>query len=454
MNKEIKKLSDASRKIADANASEKTSSAPSIEDAVIRTYAKDLAQASGKPETKTQNQIPEKTKAHPGIPLDLVIMKREQKEAPEKQIKSSQIPTTPENKINTDANKDILEQMPIKETLVLPENNSKDIKLPEKTINEPPLPKPPTKPEPIITPIEKTPKKKPSSTEGIPSPIHTYKSDFVDKMHKTGASHVEILAEEQDAGKTAPSQKTLSHMHTLLFSIGGVLLFAASVLGVMYAYQYRMQISRAPKSIQAQSLIASDFQQKLSGSGNTLIQKLREAEDNMPDGTIKIAYLVSTSTNSAGKEVSIPQTGGDFITALNIPIPSLLRHTIAHDSTIGIVHSGSKTSPFFILHVGSYDSAFAGMLRWEKTIAHDLAIIYPAYPKLKSTVNSTSTPQKNTSPIFKDEIISNHDTRVLRDVDGRSILLYGFWNKNILIIARTPVNFAEILSRLGNSSTQ
>ncbi len=231
MDKETEIHSDFSRRTADTNVSEKASAITSVKDAVIRTYAKDLARVSKKTKSATQKSTPAKLKERFGIPLGLVIHKKSKKNGFEKRDNIPQTFNFSENKISADEK--ISEQTQTNETL-FPKDNPRDGELLEKVIEKPPLPKPPVKP--IVAPIKKTLPEELSSTEGVPSPIHTYKSDFVDKMHKTGASHVEILAEEQDAGKTVSSQKTLSHMHTLLFSIGGVLLFAASVLGVMYTY--------------------------------------------------------------------------------------------------------------------------------------------------------------------------------------------------------------------------
>jgi len=43
---------------------------------------------------------------------------------------------------------------------------------------------------------------------------------------------------------------------------------------------------------------------------------------------------------------------------------------------------------------------------------------------------------------------------VLRDADKQSIVLYGYWDPSILLIARNESAYAELLKRLTTSRTQ
>ena len=84
----------------------------------------------------------------------------------------------------------------------------------------------------------------------------------------------------------------------------------------------------------------------------------------------------------------------------------------------------------------------------------------PAITVFADEINSdgsTSSPQATVPPartfsiFFFDEVVANHDVRIYRDAEGRSILLYGYWNQTTLVIARDPSAFAEILGRLATS---
>lgn len=79
----------------------------------------------------------------------------------------------------------------------------------------------------------------------------------------------------------------------------------------------------------------------------------------------------------------------------------------------------------------------------------DLKTLFPPYPTVASSTAATTTPSLKAG--FHDEVVSNHDVRVYRDEEGRSIVLYGYWNQTTLIIARDAAAFAELLGRLATS---
>ena len=313
-----------------------------------------------------------------------------------------------------------------------------------------------------------------------PSPIHTYKTDFVDHIQNTQASTASMLAAEQDAGQMPEREDVPLHPHTLIFAIVGALLFIIGIGGILYAFYYHASLSAPVATKQtAPSLITTGSTEQLSGTGSTLMRALANAATKpLADGAMKLTYITIATTTPRGATTTTAEPGGYLIAAMNLPMPNILLNNIAVDSTVGIIHAGSETRPFFLLHIASYDNTFAGMLRWESTIATDFATIYPPYPPATviytniTTTTATSTettastsaatstvttgtvvqnaPATNT---FVDEIISNHDVRVLRDTAGRSILLYGFRNKHTLIIARNGAAFTAILNRLSNTNT-
>ena len=85
-------------------------------------------------------------------------------------------------------------------------------------------------------------------------------------------------------------------------------------------------------------------------------------------------------------------------------------------------------------------------------VSQSMATTSVATSTKKLTNKATSTPiVSSTKLAFVDEVIANHDVRIYRDVTGKSILLYGYWNQVTLIIARDPAAFAEILQRLATS---
>ncbi len=306
------------------------------------------------------------------------------------------------------------------------------------------------------------------------SPLHTYKSDFSEHINDTHASGIEILAAQQDAAHSEPATPAPVHNpYAIWFAIGGVIFLITSMVGLLYAYRYNTHLSAPVVTRQtAPTLVFVDSQKELSGTGITLQKALaQEATQSLAQGSMRLTYISVATTTILGATTTVPGAGGYLIAALGIPIPDILMRNISLGSTVGVIHAGTQEAPFFVMHVASYDATFAGMLRWEKTMKRDLAVLYPPYPSIAQTNTATSTafasstlgvasstviatPVFTKAPVFVDKIIKNHDVRVLDDSAGRSLLLYGFWNKHTVIIARNAAAFIEIINRLNNSNTQ
>jgi hypothetical protein len=154
--------------------------------------------------------------------------------------------------------------------------------------------------------------------------------------------------------------------------------------------------------------------------------------------------------------------------ALQFPAPDvLLRNLNSKGSMAGIINNNGTQSVFFVLSVSSYGETFSGMLSWEKTMQSDLEGLFPSRSVPPASVvtidtststTTTATTATTTTPNvlfgFRDEVIHNHDARVYRDSLKRPILVYGYWDQKTLVIARDPVTFTEVLSRLSSSNTQ
>ncbi|OGG68673.1 hypothetical protein A3H77_01075 [Candidatus Kaiserbacteria bacterium RIFCSPLOWO2_02_FULL_56_11] len=284
-----------------------------------------------------------------------------------------------------------------------------------------PPPLPPPKSAPYAPPPPPTPASR------VEAPLHTYTSDFSERLKEEKASTATVLAAEGDIGLRRPRRSFALNVPLIA---GGILLI---ILGAGGAYATYRSVS-LPQPVTMVPVIAAPIfvneREEVSGGGTTLAGALVISLQNPPGaGSIRLLYtLVATST------------GNDVFHALQFPAPgSLLRNISAEGSMAGIVALEGGASPFFILKVSSYGDTFAGMLAWEPRMSADLAILFP--------------PQGTTTPAFVDEVIANHDARALRSPGGRSVVVYGYWDPTLLIIARDENAYTEILRRLSTSRT-
>lgn len=316
----------------------------------------------------------------------------------------------------------------------------------------PPIPKPlpAPKPEPP-PPLPPPPQKIVEAREG-PSPIETYAGDFSQKVKDTHASTATVLAAEQDA-LTGTPQKTVekSSRGNTLYVIAGATLLLLGIAGAYIAYT-RYVASREPVAL-APALSAPIFfdeKERIAGTGPREILQAIEQSLLRPLAPHTVRFLYTDSATTTGESV---------FSALQLPAPGvLLRNVDSARSMAGIVGTGSESpssentqSPFFILSVASYGDTFAGMLSWEPTLPRDMRAIFPSFAEGSGGQAASST--LPVTPSFRDEVAGNHDVRIYRDLEGRSVLVYGYWNRTTLVIARDPSAFIEILGRLATART-
>jgi hypothetical protein len=290
-----------------------------------------------------------------------------------------------------------------------------------------------------------------------PAPLHTYAGDFSDRMTETHASQATILAAEQDAGPepgSAPPPRTGS----VLYTIAGLLFFALGAGGLYYGYTHYLQSSAPVQAVSGVSTpIFVNEEEQVSGTSTALAQTVEQsAMRPLTPGTVRLLYSANATS-----------TGESVFSALQLGAPDvLLRNINAAGSMAGIVNAGGSQYPFFILSVASYGDTFAGMLQWESTMPHSLALFYPAFtpPTAASTASTTATSTALTSPTratttplttqapgFTDQVIANHDARVYRDAYGQVDIVYGYWNATTLIIAHDAAAFTELVNRFATS---
>lgn len=294
-------------------------------------------------------------------------------------------------------------------------------------------------------------------------PLKTYADDFSQRMKEKHAVLATVLAAEQDAASGAPHgalEKT--PRGNILYVVAGVVLLIAGITGAYIAYtRYLINLSPLILAPTVSAPIFVDEREEISGTQPAAILQAIEQSvtRTLAPGTVRLLYIASLS--------AAPDS---VFSSLHLSAPDiLLRNINADGSMVGIVSAGgtaasggnvhSVQSPFFILSVVSYSDTFGGMLSWEPLMPRNLGQLFPSYPPPPvSTATATTTrpttattSAASTQPNFHDEVVSNHDVRVYRDEAGRSVLLYGYWNRTTLVIARDTAAFTEILQRLATS---
>jgi len=264
-------------------------------------------------------------------------------------------------------------------------------------------------------------------------PLRTFESDAADFIKQEQQSVYSISqAEKAKIAKKKESdpEKEEVKKNGLLLLLSGVL-FLAGAAFILYFLLLRGLAKQdvVPQAQIINSWITSQYEIKIDDS--------EKAKDTITTG-IQNTLSENPRNRDEVENITIVRNTdnvdiADILSSLSESVPSsLLRSFDSKKYMIGNTQKDQKKL-FLILKVNYYDNAFAGMLAWEKELG-------TTFLKLSGLPNTTNE--------FRDGVIKNQDTRILRDDAGNSIILYTFYDKETLIIAANEETLFDVVSGL------
>lgn len=178
------------------------------------------------------------------------------------------------------------------------------------------------------------------------------------------------------------------------------------------------------------SLISSRYEREVDVAVNNSKSVLagivaEEAGKEQEAGAITNVFLVS------GKNIV---SAGTLLSAFFADAPDAIKRSLDDTFMLGVYYDTTKKGrAFLIFKTNSFETSFAGMLAWEKTLPQDLGLLIGA--------------QEGTGG-FKDLVMRNKDTRALLDRGREPVLLYSFVDRNTILVAPDKETFGNILDVL------
>lgn len=129
---------------------------------------------------------------------------------------------------------------------------------------------------------------------------------------------------------------------------------------------------------------------------------------------------------------TVPASSEEIMRVLAWNAPGTFTRGLGKYMMFGVVN-GTIDAPFIIVQSTNFDVAFAGMLSWERNMSDDLAPLF-----------GESLPNVG----FTDALTSNRSIRILKEADGKERIVYGFVNKNLIVITTSTEALAKIIERI------
>jgi len=298
------------------------------------------------------------------------------------------------------------------------------------------------------SPISVTPKGSAPQVSGETSDIptlRTYKQDIASAIKEQKTSLVRMVLEEQK-GRTKreleESPKSRKNFPLIILSV--VFLFGS--IGVIYFSFFRgsTQINTLVE-LNVTPLINTETNKEISTDSLSTAQGIKAISDEVKTSkprldTIEYLFFTQKITEQTPEGLieskEIVSSKG-FFGFIGIELPNVLVRALKPEYMFGI-HAFNGNQPFLIIKTDYYDTAFSGMLEWEKRLPQDLLPIFGRSENISALTNRS----------FGDMIVKNKDTRVIRTPDGEISIIYMFKDQKTVIITTNEDTLLKISTLL------
>ena len=257
--------------------------------------------------------------------------------------------------------------------------------------------------------------------------------------------------------------------------IAGSIALLAAASGIGFYIYMRLQPVPASAPATAPFILVDDTKTVTIGptdTRSTIMQALTAARagSTLSLGLMaRIAVAKPTALNDGSlQEVSAPE----FLQILAPRMPLGLVRTLEPQMLLGL-HSYDETQVFMILKADSYETAYSGMLAWEATMQQDLSPLFSRTPAVHArtlepaaavgtTTATSSQAASSTLPAaapasffqgnFIDQVVDNHDARVILNSSGDTVLLWTMLDRSTIVITTNEATLREVISRLSQAS--
>ena len=230
--------------------------------------------------------------------------------------------------------------------------------------------------------------------------------------------------EKKQVAYAPPREEKKSSLY--FYTLIGVIFFS-SILGVtvtyyLYTRQAQSQNTQPEIAIVSPSVVRSQSTDSfmMPKTASAFIQEVqKKIIEN--DGVVELKPKVQEGTQERDA------TAAEILDVLQPHVPGSFARSITEIRFGGI----NGDVPFIIITTTSFDSAFAGILNWERYIIQDISPLF----------GNTSLNQNT----FKDLIAVNKNVRLLIGQNGDDVLVYTFKDQNTLVITQSRKALEELL---------
>ena len=329
----------------------------------------------------------------------------------------------------------------------------------------------------------------PPNSPNIPQ-VRTFEQDVAESMQNKQASVLHIALAEQEREKEIVVTTKKNKVSILIYFVSFVFIFAAfTAIGYVYFLNTPSQkVVLPPDLVQAQDFLAVDqtisikVDVKNRNASIALLSATSSLDTTLGVMTRVVPYITETQTE--GGEITRVINSQEFFALLGDNVPDIFRRSLAKDVIyVRVTDDGLRSG--LIVQTNDYDRTVIGLSAWEKTILKDLEktfgytqrievkelietitdqeiveeveVYNPKTKKMELVISTTTEPVStfeerisyiNDQITFGNSVRKNIELRTAQGKSGKEYLVYGFPERNTLVIAGSIDVFLRIVDRL------
>lgn len=274
--------------------------------------------------------------------------------------------------------------------------------------------------------------------------IRTFQGDVASALQTQKESLASIQKQEEIKRKEKEVKNVETHSNKSVWAmlIGIIVLILLGAGGGYFAYQ-KFKSEPAPVVITAPEnrFLPIKKEQGLNVANLTrddVIQRIRTEMVTLNpqegEGVVQLQLR-----KGSGEAAPILSTSEFFILLETQTPPSLVRAFNKLFMFGFLIRNTVK--PFILIKLDSFEQTYPGMLEWEKNMREDIVPLFINNPSLVIPSDKE----------FEDLTISNKDSRVLRDNEGKTVLIYTYIDNEYLLITDTEETLKSLLGLISAS---
>ena len=283
--------------------------------------------------------------------------------------------------------------------------------------------------------------------------VRTYKSDLEETVQTGHISSINMAVAENKRMfgvlKNTVVENTKNKFNksiliiSILLIIGGILTFLIPKLLIQINYSGG---TTPVETFASKPVMTVDVEEKINIRDINLLNITTSLKEKVDQSQTKLGQIRNIFLTEGDNLEEKLITSKKFLDLIRSSVPDEIQRTLKDPYMFGS-HNYNGNQRFVILKVGSYDTTFSGMLKWEPNLWQDFKELFDLPKDTSQSSESFLVEVKK----FQDATYDNKDCRVVKDSSGKIVFLYSIIDEGTIVITTSKDTLREIVGRISKA---